>query len=132
MAPAVWFGELAPGAVGGHAEKRGSMRQPWWPQGASAPIITVWETAPTSQRAEVETDTMPDPLPKPPGRPPGEPIIIKHPPPPPEVPEVDGSLDEDDDQEIKKPPEIVPEQPPPPAPWERADRLADRASAAAR
>jgi hypothetical protein len=76
--------------------------------------------------------TMPDPLPKPPGRPPGEPIIIKHPPPPPEVPEVDGSLDEEDDPEVKRPPEIVPEQPPPPAPWERADRLSDRAPAAAR
>jgi hypothetical protein len=77
-------------------------------------------------------ETMPDPVHKPPGRAPGEPIIIKNPPRPPEVPEIDGPLDEGDDPEIKKPPEITPETPPPPAPWERADRPSDGASAVAR
>ena len=127
MATAAWFRELALGAEGGHPKK-------WIDPSAlldgrrERTIITVWETAPTSQRAKVEAETMPDPLPKPPGRPPGEPIIIKHPPRPPEAPEIDGSLDEEDDPEIKRPPEIVPEKPPPPAPWERADRWSDRAS----
>lgn len=77
-------------------------------------------------------EALPDPMPKPPGRPPGEPIIIKDLPRPPEVPEIDGSLDEEDEPEIKKPPEIIPEKPPPPAPWERAGRRCDGASAAAR
>ena len=73
--------------------------------------------------------SLPDPVPKPPGRAPGEPIIIKDPSRPPDVPEMDGSLDEGDEPEIKKPPPIVPEKPPPPAPWERAGRPAERASA---
>jgi hypothetical protein len=77
-------------------------------------------------------ESLPDPLPKPPGRPPGEPIIIKDPPRPPEAPEIDRPPDEEDDPEIKKPPEIVPEKPPPPAPWDRAERPADRALALAR
>ena len=77
-------------------------------------------------------ESMPDPMPKPPGRPPGEPIIIRNPPRPPEVPEINGSLDEEDDPDIEKPPAITPEMPPPPAPWERADRPSDEASAAAR
>jgi len=77
-------------------------------------------------------EALPDPLPKPPGRPPGEPIIIKDPPRPSEAPEIDGSLDEEDEPEIEKHPEIIPEKPPPPAPWERAVRRRDGASAAAR
>jgi hypothetical protein len=64
------------------------------------------------------------PSPKPPGRPLGEPIIIKNPSRPPKVLEI-----EEDDPEVKKPPEIVPEKPPPPAPWDRADRPSDGASA---
>lgn len=89
-------------------------------------------TGPAGWRVGVPKESLPDRLPKPPGRPPGEPIIIKRPPRAPEVPEIDGSLDEEDDPEIKKPPGIVPEKPPPPAPWERAGRPSDGASAAAR
>jgi hypothetical protein len=77
-------------------------------------------------------EALPDPLPKPPGRPPGEPIIIKDPPRPPEAPEIDGSLDDEDEPEIEKHPEIIPEKRPPPAPWERAVRCREGASAPAR
>jgi hypothetical protein len=113
---------------------RGDRRHPHSSQIAKNPAGRA--TRQTAQsRSSLQTvcdriaEAMPDPVPKPPGRPPGEPIIIKTPPRPPEAPEIDGSLDEEDDPEIKRPPEIVPERPPPPAPWERADRPSNRASA---